>query len=543
MATKTNSTKKNTRGSTLKSPVKSTGKPSQPKKGVTQSKNTIKKNRKPQRRELWVVGTFLAAFLLFLSVFGVEGMLLELLKSFIRGLIGSGSYILPFAFIIACVIIIFARGNPVAKKLTALFSVPVLFGMLDHFIMRDVEISEKYVQKLYMTGTVLESGGVISGGIAMLMSALLSEIGAMIITILVLVYTFLVIFNIKLSQIIDFIISIKDGYDERRIERGEYEYIEYDEYEEDEEPVYMSHWTKKPVPVPAQPKNENKYRPVTDIPLDPVSPVRKDKIKKQEEAEEGDFHEAAPKAKKKAPFNRNTETSYDGLVHIPRKKESYDGLVNNPRDNVPLPRFVPPSSDEEIEMWREQEEEKDALLFNVDVETEENTVSIPEENITVGPAKPVAENVVVVDTHKANSENSQEIEKVQSAQADYIFPPITLLKEDKGGHSDDATEELRQRSQILNDTLVSFGVEAQIINVIRGPAVTRYELILARGVKLTRLTTLQNDIALALGATSVRIAAIPDKSAVGIEVPNKIVQTVFLRDVLTSKAMTDMKSK
>ena len=79
--------------------------------------------------------------------------------------------------------------------------------------------------------------------------------------------------------------------------------------------------------------------------------------------------------------------------------------------------------------------------------------------------------------------------------------------------------------------------------MIRGPSITRYEILLDRGVKFSRLTALQDDIALALGASGVRIAAIPDKSAVGIEVPNKVVQTVYLRDVLTSRPMSENKSK
>ncbi len=80
--------------------------------------------------------------------------------------------------------------------------------------------------------------------------------------------------------------------------------------------------------------------------------------------------------------------------------------------------------------------------------------------------------------------------------------------------------------------------------MIRGPSITRYEILLDRGVKFSRLTALQDDIALALGASGVRIAPIPDKiSTVGIEVPNKVVQTVYLRDVLTSRPMSENKSK
>ena len=108
----------------------------------------------------------------------------------------------------------------------------------------------------------------------------------------------------------------------------------------------------------------------------------------------------------------------------------------------------------------------------------------------------------------------------------------------------DGTEEMQLNAQRLSDTLVSFGIDAHIINVIRGPSVTRYELELDRGVKLSKLTNLSDDIALALGATGVRISAIPDKiSIVGIEVPNKLVSTVHIRDVIDSVEFHKSKSR
>ncbi|MBE6931498.1 MAG: DNA translocase FtsK [Ruminococcaceae bacterium] len=150
--------------------------------------------------------------------------------------------------------------------------------------------------------------------------------------------------------------------------------------------------------------------------------------------------------------------------------------------------------------------------------------------------------IEVVDTHQLSTERG-DVRELQTERPGYEFPSLDFLKEDEGGSTDDATEELRLRSATLTDTLSSFGVEARIVGVIRGPSVTRYEMQLDRGVKLSRITNLQNDIALALGATGVRIAPIPDKSAVGIEVPNKVVQFVYLRDVLTSANMTKSKSK
>ena len=114
----------------------------------------------------------------------------------------------------------------------------------------------------------------------------------------------------------------------------------------------------------------------------------------------------------------------------------------------------------------------------------------------------------------------------------YSFPPITLLNEAPPAKNDDVTEELKANAQRLVDTLQSFGVQTRIIDICRGPAVTRYELQPSAGVKISKITGLADDIALNLAAAGVRIEApIPNKPAVGIEVPNKVVTTVSLRAV------------
>ena len=103
---------------------------------------------------------------------------------------------------------------------------------------------------------------------------------------------------------------------------------------------------------------------------------------------------------------------------------------------------------------------------------------------------------------------------------------------------------MRENTRRLNETLASFKIEARIINVTRGPSVTRYEVELDKGVRLSKLTGCADDIALSLGASGVRIAAVPGKiSIVGIEVPNRAVTMVSLRDVIDSAEFTKAKSK
>ncbi len=125
----------------------------------------------------------------------------------------------------------------------------------------------------------------------------------------------------------------------------------------------------------------------------------------------------------------------------------------------------------------------------------------------------------------------------------YIFPPLTLLTPDRQGTSG-GTSELQLTAEKIVSTLKSFGVETQLTDVAQGPTVTRYELSPKAGVKISKITGLADDIALSLAASGVRIEApIPGKAAVGIEVPNKTVKTVYLRSLIESDTFKNAKSK
>ncbi len=117
----------------------------------------------------------------------------------------------------------------------------------------------------------------------------------------------------------------------------------------------------------------------------------------------------------------------------------------------------------------------------------------------------------------------------------YELPPVTLLREGESNREADVSEELNTNAARLVDTLKSFRVRTRIVAISRGPVITRYELAPEEGVKVRSIANLVDDIALNLATTGVRIEApIPGKSAVGVEVPNKTVEIVALRDLLDS---------
>ena len=161
--------------------------------------------------------------------------------------------------------------------------------------------------------------------------------------------------------------------------------------------------------------------------------------------------------------------------------------------------------------------------------------------------------------HNAESNNSEESsfeEELENAgyspveieekkeKPEYHFPPVQLLSLSKNNNDRNASEEMHNNAKKLIDTLDSFNVKASIVNICRGPSVTRYELSPAPGVKISKITNLSDDIALNLAANGVRIEApIPGKAAVGIEVPNKVVSMVTMRELIDSDEFRRGKSK
>ncbi len=140
------------------------------------------------------------------------------------------------------------------------------------------------------------------------------------------------------------------------------------------------------------------------------------------------------------------------------------------------------------------------------------------------------------------SEKRHEEQEEEWIPVPYNYPPITDLAKPKGLAEDTSAEDA-MRSRKLEETLASFKVQARVVNVTHGPAISRFEMELAAGTKVNKVSELEKDIAYGMEATSIRIEApIPGKSLVGVEVPNRKVATVTLREVLESDRMQNARS-
>lgn len=223
-----------------------------------------------------------------------------------------------------------------------------------------------------------------------------------------------------------------------------------------------------------------------------------------------------------------------------------------PEIEVDLAKLFPP---EEMSLAEED-------LFAIDAFEEISIVTADQPEISVVTAEQPEISVIAEDQPKLSSQAetvavapvvetdkekiTEEIPETlqEEVEQPYLFPPIELLGADPKTGGGDSKAEMLANARKLESTLKSFGVEAKVVQINRGPTVTRYELSPSQGVKVSKIVNLADDIALNLAASGIRIEApIPGKAAVGIEVPNKETQSVYLRTVLDSENFRNHSSK
>ena len=434
---------------------------------------------------------FLALFVVFLVIYlSPEGVLNQLLEGIIVGLVGWVGYIVSIpALLYLFVIHAFSNKRPVVMRSVCVGAFVVLCGCIAHLAQNThgLELGLELFQDLYIGGRNGDTGGVICGGIAMLSRWLCGTALSYILFVLGAVFTLLGAMQITVPSIVR---AVKNR------PRAEWE---EEEFEPQPEPaaIVVNHIANKRIAYVEQRRN----REILENEVPGQLAIQPQKPKKREA--------------KVSDMMRQIETDIESPVSV----------AGVPVKNVTEEEIATPAAEPEI---------------------------ISEAMPAFDPAEPIPPAPKVVKPRKVTAKEAeesaqvvaQEIAKAEAAKKpEYCYPPIDLLKLPGGGAAD-GTAEMRENSRRLNETLASFKIDAHIINVTRGPSVTRYEVELEKGVKLSKLTTAADDIALSLGASGVRIAAVPGKiSVVGIEVPNRAVTTVSLREVIDSQEFAKAKSK
>ncbi|MEF2863148.1 MAG: DNA translocase FtsK 4TM domain-containing protein, partial [Eubacteriales bacterium] len=440
-------------------------------------------------RPVWGAIWGIVGLLCLLSILPIDGVLLKWLHRGIGALIGKGAYVMPFA-LIGIAVLLFARPKgPVRLRGTCIALMPLLIGSIIHAFScaNEYDLSMSTLSGLLSTGMEGSSGGLLGGGLYILLEWALSSIGALLILLVLFIVSLLVACRITPQALYDM------------VRPPEYEYEDEEERERYEAPLQLPN-IHEAAAAHAQRREERRAHRKSDfdIPID-TDPPGEDK----------------PGEELIDPNKRH------GKAIAP------DEYLRSLRDNV-----------------KKKAGSIMDLVENKQAEEEPAHVSEPEPEHEAAPAsasKPKkTENISEIEQAAMN----EQIDESQKAPMPvYDYPPIDLLTQGKHASVAGAEAELRESSACLLDTLDSFNIEAQIIGIVRGPSVTRFELTIPRGIKISRITALSDDIALSLGAANVRIAPIPDKVAVGIEVPNKTVNTVFIRECIGSPAFANAKSR
>lgn len=413
------------------------------------------------------------------SYFQEEALFITFFGGLLKGLLGYGYWLSAPALLLTGLLLLTHRDRPATLRSVCTLLVPVLTGCGLHLLL----CARSYEPGLTGLRELWLSGRSLQSGGA-LSGGLAVGFSAVFGKVLSLIL-FLLMLLVALCLALHF--SPKDAV-RRAQERRE---AEREDIPEEAPPV-----REKEKPAEKRPRR----RAAIDIPLDDEPPA-----KQPEPRPEGPAF--APKEKK--PFFSRKSSAVRTPDQVLRGEPAEEAAPVAPAAPVTSP---PAASAAPAPVAKPREAAKPSVTAQeVQDATEEVTAAV-----------------------------EQELAQPEEA---YQYPPITLLDENTADNYTEVGAELRSNSQRLAQTLQSFGVDARPGAVVHGPSVTRYEFTLEQGVKLSKITNLADDIALALGASGVRIAPIPNKiSVVGIEVPNRAVTPVRIRDVVESRTFTEHKS-
>ena len=481
------------------------------KKGVQSSGGKRTRRTRKAGRASYITALIFLFLGIFLAIGYInnDGAFIKFLCNFVKGLVGFGYYFMPPALIIASIIIAFSKKKTAVFRAVCILLIPFFAGSIFHLIKGSKILDMPYSFKLlWDTGVIVNSGGVLSGSFTKLLTFLLSKIGAWIIMIVLTGLDLFFASGIPIAAVLGTSKKSKKAKSNKEeFYQGFKDELMYGDksFDDINDEVSPQDTTSKQAGK-KEFSSDAAIKAQIDIPVDP--PINEKKTKKLPSF----FN-------KKRGVATPAEFVTGKVPEVP--EEEIEEVINTEE----VPGFP-----------REDENAIDAVLEEEKKDPEPKNEALPEENS--GSEQQMEEESFASEVAKTTGTEAKKVEP------EYVFPPLSLLASSPGGPNGDSREEVRMNTQRLENALRSFGVNAEISNVVRGPSVTRYEMELEVGVKLNKLTNLSDDIALALGATGVRIAAIPNKiSTVGIEVPNKKVNTVYLRDIIDSSAFKNSDSK
>ncbi len=528
-------------------------------KKSTQKQNTKNPNSIVNQIVPYALG--LAALFLVISYFaGPTGFLGGFLRNTFFGLLGGAAWIVPVVLIsVACFWKNDVANNFTGWKIFFSTSCCVFISVLIHIFARKgggAGVDTFNLIELFKLGSDVKGGGAIGGLIGNVLWYILGFAGTLIFSIALILLFGIFLFGMTPHMFSSYIVtgirawkeklsaSAANAREEKQQRNKAYAAANVGGGDEIRVKANGKKGSRrKRAPVDASRNEDDFYDAAAEIDNDraltPIDPEIFDEIRERESAR------STRRADTELPFDvdeamegdtYHEEKKSDHRRVKPMEKTGAKELSELDDESIDLSKiFVEPSGASDTVPTVEGDvvtsAEIDLMIEKSRLTHEENSVAYDEDELS-GEENLYAE--------VSGGKVSMEPIKVP----DYTFPPMALLKYDTSSVSSDMSAEIQQTATKLVETLRSFNVKTKIINVSRGPTITRYELQPEVGTKVRSILNLVDDIALHLATSGVRIEApIPGKEAVGIEVPNRNTSTVYIRELLEDNAFKTSQSK
>ncbi len=482
---------------------KNTGSKSSKPKSTSQAKKPTAEKAKPaaaeeQVNQFWSIVLFASGILVFLLTIikGSSGW--NAIHHVLRGLFGVSVFIVPVILIYTAILIAkeHSQRTVYARAMWGV-GLMILSSSVVQLIFSGAPRGDTFLEKckyLYEQGTSFEGGGMLSSLIAWPLMKFFGVLGARIIVCVLLFIFIMILSNLTLFQFFELLLkpfkkvkkTINSIQEENKILDA------YDEWEYDEEHEAINLANSEP--------DMGNVVPDYDINMD-------------------------------MPFDDGGMTPPD--FGVPEWSNDIGSAIDIPISGIDTAEKQV-AIHEKKEMPENSPDKDNTKLDAID--------EIVNQAIAGGNKNVMPESFAEKAAKLEENSQKAEIKEIKSRQ--YVLPSTEYLNKSTKKVDGKATAEMRQKADMLIETLKSFGVTASIIGIQRGPRVTRYEVKPAAGVKVSKITNLSDDIALNLAAAGVRIEApIPGKAAVGIEVPNENSDVVSIRELIESNEFKSAKSK
>ena len=477
------------------------------------------------KEEAILILSFLVSLLLLLSNLGFCGIVGEGLSQGLVFLFGSFSVLFPFVLFFLVAFTMANRNNPmIMRKIPFICFLYIFLGAFLPVLILGKSIPEDLTD-------LLTEGGVLPGIFLLFLKQFLGSLGAMIVLFFAILLCLVMITEKPLMSLFA-LFSVQTAEKAGRRAKSDLQRISQTAREALEERRFRRE------------EREADFQ-TTDFHLE-------------------DFKEEREVSPLEAEENKEKEALRSDLLSV---KEELD-LINSKKEDWKEDSFTVEGlsdSSEVEELFPENSSEIDAVpkvksLKKQSMKEEpldEEALDEEELKKRLLQGDPSSRVVYTADGRRIASDNENLQKRIQEKKEEeltvdsvpekaakpYVFPPLSLLKRSHS-QEEEKRSEIEKNAQTLKETLKSFGITVSISNVSVGPSVTRYELQPEQGVKLAKIVSLSNDIKMRLAAADIRIEApIPGKSAVGIEVPNKNSQVVYLGDILSSPAFQENRMK